>query len=112
MSAKLPVDNAEINAVAIPASEFIHGTANYVMNGQDIANTTADGRIHNLRQVVSSECSFELFGDRTELNSTVGLGVNCVLKYGTDVMATVKAIVSAVYNESNNSTNITLKCDS
>ena len=86
MSSVLPIDNAIINGVAISPGEFIHDTANYTINGQNIANTTADGKIHNLRQAVSGECSFELFGDRTELNSIAGLGVECILKSGTTVV--------------------------
>ena len=111
MASILPIDNCTLNAVAVTAAEFISGSASYNETGQDIANTTADTKIHNTRQALSCESSFELYGDRTELNSAAGLATECILKYGIIVVATVNAIVNAVFNEGNNSTSVTIKCD-
>ncbi len=55
MASIIPFNNATINSVPVATSEMVHGSCNYVKNGQDVATTTSDGRIHNDRIVITKE---------------------------------------------------------
>jgi hypothetical protein len=111
MASILPFDNATLDGTTVAASDFVHGSGQYTEAGQDIQTTTADGKIHHDRQSVTRRASMELYGDKTSLNSAVGLGVTCVLKRSSSTITTFTGIVSATYNESSKTTRIEIAGD-
>jgi len=111
MASVIPFNNATINGVSVTTAEILHGSCNYVKNGQDVATTTADGRIHNDRTVVTKDITFECYGDKTSLESTVGLGTTVVLKYDSTTVDTVTGIVTASYDSNTKTTQIKVYVD-
>jgi len=111
MPSIIPFNNAIINSVPVATSEMIHGSCNYIKNGQDVATTTSDGRIHNDRIVVTKDISFECYGDKTALESAVGLGVAVVLKYDTTTVDTVTGVTTASYDSSSKTTQVKIYVD-
>jgi hypothetical protein len=112
MPSILPFDNIVVNSVAIPASEFVSGKGTLNMIGNDVAVTTADGRIHNVRQAISSDASCELYGDKTARKTTApSLSVPIVLKRGTATVASFNGIVAVTYNESSKTSSVSIKGD-
>lgn len=113
----LPVDSVTIGGVAITKADLVHGSAKYTVKGQDTATTTADGRIHNARTFVTKESSFEVYGDATELDSadstdkTKLTGVPITLSYNSIELDSFTGVVSASYDDSRHTTQISLSVD-
>ncbi len=112
MASILPFDNATINSVDIAASEFVNSSGTLTEQGSDKSVTTADGRIHNIRESINSQAQFECYGDQTSLDSGTGTGVTCALKDGETTIKTMTGVVTATYNAGNNSTSISITGDS
>jgi hypothetical protein len=108
MASLLPFNNAVIGGVTVAAAEFVNGTGKLTETGKDKAVTTADGRIHNIRQYLTAEATFECFGDKTSLASGLGAGVTCALKNGEAAVRSFDGVVTAVYNDSKKTTAVTV----
>lgn len=111
MQSIIPFNNAIINSVPVTTAQMVHGSCNYVKNGQDVATTTSDGRIHNDRIVVTKDISFECYGDKTTLESAIGLGAVVVLKYDTTTVDTVTGVTTASYDSNNKTTQVKIYVD-
>jgi len=108
---ELPFNNATIGGTTVSTSDFVHGSGTLTENGQDVATTTADGRIHNDRQAVNIQAEMELYGDKTTLNSDVGLSEAIVLKQDSDTVKSVNGIVTATYNKQSRTTRVSIQGD-
>jgi hypothetical protein len=107
MASVLPFDNASIGGVSVPAAEFVEGSGVYKETGHDNAVTTADGRIHNYRQTITREASFECYGDKSALATGKGLGV--AVTVGS--VGSFTGLVTAAYDTSNRKTSVSVKGD-
>ena len=65
MSCVLPFNQISVglSVIASPA-DFIYGTGELTLNGDDSAVTTADGQIHNYRSALTPGASCEVRGDK------------------------------------------------
>ena len=64
MACQLPFNQISINgAVVAGPDDFIYGTGQLQLTGQDSAVTTADGRIHNYRSALTPSANCEFRGD-------------------------------------------------
>lgn len=112
MASILPFDNATINGTPVAASAFVHGSGSLQEKGSDKAVTTSDGRIHNHREAINREASFEAHGDQTSLGgNTRSVGVAIVLKNGVTTVASFNGIVTATYNDSSKTTSFSIAGD-
>jgi hypothetical protein len=111
MASVLPFDNVVVNSTAIGTDEFVAGSGSYTEMGSDKAVTTADGRIHNIREAINYSANFEVYGDKTTLQGAVGLGKTVVLKKTAATIATLTALVTAVYSHSSRTTKFTITGD-
>lgn len=111
MASKLPFDNASFGGVAVEADEFVHGSGSITLKGEDTAATTADGRIHNDRLAVNFEANCELYGDRSDLNSPVGLSQAIVFNSGETQIHSGNGIVAAEYSKDKNTTSVSVAGD-
>ena len=107
MASYLPIDNATIDGNAIATSAFVHNTGRLTLNGDDVAVTTADGRIHNIRKKVNARFEFQAYGDQTALETAAqSLGVTCVLKRDSTTVKTGTAVASARYENNQGTTTL------
>jgi len=113
MASVLPFDNMTIAGAGhvVAAADFVRGSGHYVSSGNDVAVTTADGRIHNVRQSKTPSASCELYGDQTDISSPAGLAEAIVLKRDSDTVASFSGIVTAVYNKESRTTRVDIAGD-
>lgn len=70
MASVFPFNNIKIGGVQVVGPEdFIYGSGNLTLAGQDAANTTADGLIHNFRSALTPSATAEVKGDKRSLDS-------------------------------------------
>ena len=108
MANTLPFNSAVIGATTISAAEFVSGSGVLTESGKDKAVTTADGRIHNVRQHLSVEAKFECYGDKSSLSSSAGSGSLCSLKKDDTEIKSLEGVVTAVYSDSKKTTSVTI----
>lgn len=104
--AVLPFSTATLGGTSIAASEFVHGSGVLTFAGTDTATTTADGAVHNIRQSIVRSATCELYGDRSSLNTAVGLSATQIVG-----PTTFTGVVTATYNHSTHTTRIDIKGD-
>ena len=64
MASVLPFNHIKIDSVEVAGPDaFVHGTGRLTVRGEDSAQTTADGLIHNYRNAVQYEAACELKGN-------------------------------------------------
>ena len=64
MACQLPFNQITIGGTLVAGpDDFIYGTGQLQLQGQDSAVTTADGRIHNYRSALTPTASCEFRGD-------------------------------------------------
>ena len=64
MASVLPFNHIKIDNVEVAGPDaFVHGTGRLTARGEDSAQTTADGLIHNYRNAVQYEAACELKGN-------------------------------------------------
>lgn len=70
MASVLPFNSIKVGAseVAGPAA-FIYGSGTLTLNGEDSANTTADGLIHNYRAALTPNATCEVKGDLRSIDT-------------------------------------------
>lgn len=108
----LRFDNIEIDSTAVGTDEFVSGSGRLSLVGEDAPPvTTSDGRIHHARRKVVPRLECELYGDKTALQSSTGLGVTVEVLRGVTSLKSFTAVVTAVYNESSRTTRITAAGD-
>ena len=114
MASILPFDNGTIGGDAFATTDMVHGSGSAVFEGTDIQVTTADGRIHNVRQSVKVTASFELYGDQTAFKTGVGVAEAMVLKRDSATIqgGSFNGLCSAVYDKSTETTRIDITSDS
>lgn len=70
MASVLPFNNIKVGGVKIAGPEdFIYGSGRLSLTGEDAANTTADGIIHNYRSALTMSSNFDLRGDKRSVDS-------------------------------------------
>lgn len=111
MPSKLPFNKATIAGVTVDVDEFVSGSGSVTLSGEDSNVTTADSRIHNDRLVSHWEGSFEVYGDRTDLDSGAGLGNAVALFLDDTEIHSGTGIVTAEYNDENKTTSISINGD-
>jgi hypothetical protein len=110
MGSQLTFDNAVIGVTAVATSAFVRGGAyNPELNISEVP--TADGKLHQVPVYKGGSASCKLYGDQLALNSPVGLGGAVKLKNGSSEILSGTGLVSASYNESDNTTDIEIKID-
>ena len=99
MAATLRFDNLTIAGTAIAASAFVSGSGRLSLTGDDVATTTADGRIHNDRRCLNARAECSAYGDQCALETDNGLGVACVFKRGTNTVRSATMAVSVAVSD-------------
>lgn len=108
MATVLPFDNAVVGATTLATSAFVHNTGRVNLTGDDVAVTTSDGRIHNIRNKVNARYELQAYGDQTVVETAAqSLGVTVTLKRDSDTVKTGTAVNSARYDDTNDVTTIT-----
>jgi len=109
MATLLRFDNATLGTNTVAAAEFVSGSGRITLSGDDGRVTTGDGRIHNFRRTITPRAECELYGDKTSLESAVGLGVECTFKRGTNAVYTAfTGTVAVQYNKNSETSRITV----
>jgi hypothetical protein len=116
MATKLPFNYFTDGSNPITEPELVHGSGTYREAGNDNAVSTADGRIHNHRKTIEPSADFEVYGDRTDLESAAGLGVAITLKLGGAAgtlisHASFVGIITATYSAQDDKTRISIAGD-
>lgn len=112
MATVLAFDNAVVGGDTFTTAQFVAGSGSITETGNDFAQTTADGRIHNVRQSINSRASFQLYGDYAyEVNTAVGLGETVTLKRSSTTVKTGTAIATGRYDKSNDTTQVDVEFD-
>ena len=113
--ATLVINNAVINGTVIGIEDFVNGTGWLIMTGSDVAHTTLDHRIHNVRTTVHYNARFKLYGDYSSLDTsdtaadTDNFGGTHTLKYDSTTIATFKGVVTTEYNKDDRITEIQIR---
>jgi len=105
-------NNCSINGEVVTIAEFVAGSGVVDVMGKDVAYTTDDHVMHNLRTNVYSNAEFKMFGDATSLNTdpTVDVfGGTHIFYLDTTTVATFSGVVMATYNENDNETTIKIR---
>lgn len=124
MATVLPFNKITIGGTLVAGpDDFIYGTGNLKLKGEDTAVTTADGKIHNYRSALSPEATVEVRGNKcakstgqTEKWPTAGGTIVLALASSlsdaspTEV-ASFSGIISAEYDGEQNKTTLTIKGD-
>ena len=111
MASVLPFNKVTIGSSTIDKVDFVSGSGNLTKKGHDKAVTTADGRIHNVREKINRDAKFDAYGDQTALNSATGLGQSVALFLDSASVDSFTGIVTASYNEANKTSSIQIKGD-
>lgn len=70
MASILPFNRVKLgSATIIDTDDFVYGSGAVVLRGNDQRVTTADGKIHNVRQWINAEASCEVFDDKESLST-------------------------------------------
>ena len=101
----------DVGGVEIDTGDFVRGSGELNLKGNDGETTLANGRIKNFRRTVTPAAAFDAQGDKSTLNSDDGLGVAVTLKRGSTTVRSLTGIVSARYNENAKTTRVTITCD-
>ena len=65
MASVLPFNQILVDGVEVAGPEdFVYGSGELTLSGEDSAVTTADGMIHNCRTALTPSASCELLGDK------------------------------------------------
>jgi hypothetical protein len=72
---------------------------------------TADGKIHQIPSYKGGSASCKLYGNQLAVNSAIGAGVTVKLKSGATEILSGTGLVSASYDEADNTTSIDIKID-
>lgn len=99
MAAVLRFDNLTIAGTAIATSAFVSGSGRLTLAGDDVATSTADGRIHNDRRCLNTRAECTLYGDQTAFETDNGLGVAVVFKRGTNTVKSATMAVSVAVSD-------------
>jgi len=109
MASELRFDNCVLGSTTVTTAEFLSGSGRIMLAGDDESNTTADGRIHWNRRKVNPSAECALYGDKTTVESAVGLGVVSTFKRTTSTVKSFTGTVAAVYDVSQGTTRISVK---
>lgn len=125
MSSVLPFNHIEIGGVEVAGpNAFVYGTGRVTLRGEDSAQTTADGLIHNYRNAVQNEAACELKGNFMaketaspasldgqgwpQMSASVTLGyVSARGEEAVDIK-TFDAIISVEYDSENDKSTVTI----
>ena len=70
MASVLPFNSIKVGESEVAApSAFIYGSGTLTLNGEDSANTTADGLIHNYRAALTPNATCEVKGDLRSIDT-------------------------------------------
>lgn len=70
MASVFPFNYIAVGGVKVAGPEdFIYGSGTITMTGEDSANTTADGLIHNFRSALTPSAVAELKGDKRSVDT-------------------------------------------
>lgn len=70
MASVLPFNSIKVGASEVAGpSAFIYGSGTLTLNGEDSANTTADGLIHNYRAALTPNATCEVKGDLRSIDT-------------------------------------------
>lgn len=106
-----PFDSAVIGGVSVSAARIIPASASYSHRGSDVHIGPAAGNKVPIRLALRRIVSFEVFGDLRSVSTSAGTdGTAEVFLYdGAQLFASFQALVSAVYDEAEDRTEIGLK---
>ena len=70
MASVLPFNSIKVGASEVAGPDaFIYGSGKLTLNGEDSANTTADGLIHNYRAALTPSATCEVKGDKRSIDT-------------------------------------------
>lgn len=70
MASVLPFNSIKVGASEVAGPDaFIYGSGKLTLNGEDSANTTADGLIHNYRAALTPNATAEVKGDLRSIDT-------------------------------------------
>lgn len=125
MASVLPFNHIKIDNVEVAGPDaFVHGTGRLTARGEDSAQTTADGLIHNYRNAVQYEAACELKGNFMaketaspatldgqgwpQLAGTVSLGYVSVRDGEPAVLKAFSGIITVEYDSENDKSTVTI----
>lgn len=110
MASQLTFDNAVLGGNTITTAQMVRGgTYNPEVNLAQV--NTADGKAHQVPHYKGGTASCKLYGNQLVCNTAVGLGVSITLKSSSTSIASGTGLVSASYDEADNTTSIDIKID-
>lgn len=123
MASVLPFNSIKVGASEVAGpSAFIYGSGTLTLNGEDSANTTADGMIHNYRAALTPNATCEVKGDLRSIDTAHpddaqswpamagGITLQLMATRGGEA-TTVKAfdgIISVEYDSQTNRSSVTI----
>lgn len=113
MATMLRFDSAKIDGTSVTTAEFVSGSGRITYTGDDVAVTTADGKIHNDRRAKTFSAEFQMYGDGKAFETPVGLGVPVSFYRGTatTAIATFTAVVQSTYSANDRTSRISITAD-
>lgn len=125
MASVLPFNHIKIDNVEVAGPDaFVHGTGRLTARGEDSAQTTADGLIHNYRNAVQYEAACELKGNFMaketaspatldgqgwpQLAGTVSLGYVSARAGVPAELAGFQGIITVEYDSENDKSTVTI----
>jgi hypothetical protein len=110
MASQLTFDNAVLGANTITTAMMVRGgTYNPEVSMAQV--NTADGKTHQVPSHKGGSASCKLYGDKLSCNTAVGLGVTVSLLNASAAIFAGTGLVSASYDEADNTTSIEIKID-
>lgn len=125
MASVLPFNNITIATVVVAGPlAFVYGTGRLTIRGEDSAQTTADGLIHNYRNSLQYEAACELKGNFMaketaspgtvsgqgwpQLSATVSLGYVSARDAEVVEVKSFSAIITVEYDTENDKSTVTI----
>ncbi len=123
MASVLPFNTIKVGVTEVAGPDvFIYGSGSLTLAGEDSANTTADGLIHNYRAALTPSASAEIKGDLRsidtahpaddqpwpELGSTITLQLTATRAGTPTDVKEFEGIISVEYDSQTNRSSITI----
>jgi hypothetical protein len=104
-------NNCIVNGVTISAKEFVQGSGEIMLTGQDTSRTTDDHIMHNLRLNEKHTAKFQTFRDHSELETEPRndvFGGPQIFLLDSEIVDMFDGVVSVEFDEKGNSTMVTV----
>lgn len=97
-SSRIAFNKVSVGSVTVTGAEFVSGSGNLSIRGNDKSIATADGNIHYFRVSRTPEVSFQAFGNKSELSSSVGEAVPVSVYRDDALIYQFEGIVTVAYS--------------